>query len=501
MTSDTPKAIVFDLYGTLVELTDRSTYRGIPDLLGVDRRAWMKLIREVLLVRDFEDEALARFIVETLTGEPDAELERQSTEVLQREVDGVVPLQGMESLMHFLKHRGFKLGLVSNLSSPHIRPFEEQPFAELFDAIYYSCREGRAKPDSETYAEICRRLEVEAGDVLFVGDSLRNDVTEPKRFGMRSVRVGSDRPEALRLTSDLGWLRLSGAERFFEPLIELGKGLPTREIHGQVTSLEPVPDKLRGRYNLVSRAVIEQGSLRRTFYCKRFMLEESAYLEELAYRVHKVVGLSSCRACVAKTGDEPFLVVSEAPGARYEGKLRPEVAYELGQHHVFAYVFANADMRPRNAFLATGERPGVTMIDLEHCFFSRALNVEGIDDPFDPAAIDALSTEEIEKRTRRMVLTPRTMTRSRRSYFRVHETPKEMVRTFRQGFLEFYESLKADRQLALGFLSSRLARRPHLAIGTRAYRRAMARIDIEDIGRRIDQDPLEVLDSFCALDD
>ena len=41
----------------------------------------------------------------------------------------------------------------------------------------------------------------------------------------------------------------------------------------------------------------------------------------------------------------------QAPGSRYEGKLRPEVAYELGQHHVFAYVFANADMRPRNAFL------------------------------------------------------------------------------------------------------------------------------------------------------
>lgn len=496
--SSTPEAIVFDLYGTLVESSERSTYRAIPNLLGVDRRVWMQLIRDVLLVRDFDDEGLARYIVETLTGAPDAELERGCTEILQAEVDSVGPLPGMECLMHFLKHRGFKLGLVSNLSSPHIGPFEEQPFAELFDAVYYSCREGRAKPDPETYAEICRRLEVEPRDVLFVGDSLRNDVTEPRRHGMRSVRVGSDRPDALRLTSDLGWLRLSGEERFFEPLIEMGRGLPTREIHGEVTSLEPVPDNLRGRYNLVSRAVIEQGALRRTFYCKRFMLAESAYLEELAYRMHKVVGLSSCRACVAETGDEPFLVVSEAPGSRYEGKLRPEVAYELGQHHVFAYVFANADMRPRNAFLSLGDRPGVTMIDLEHCFFSRALDVEGIDDPFDPAAIDALSAEEVEERTRRMVLTPRTMTRSRRSYFRVRETPADVVETFRQGFLDFYESLKGDRQLALGFLSSRLARKPYLAIGTRAYRRAMARIDIEDIGHRIDQDPLEVLDSFCA---
>ena len=34
----------------------------------------------------------------------------------------------------------------------------------------------------------------------FVGDSVRNDVTEPRRLGMRSIRVGSEREGDLALT-------------------------------------------------------------------------------------------------------------------------------------------------------------------------------------------------------------------------------------------------------------------------------------------------------------
>ena len=49
---------------------------------------------------------------------------------------------------------------------------------------------------------------------------------------------------------------------------------------------------------------------------------------------------------MVKGDGEPFLIVSEAPGARYEGPLRREVAYELGQHHVFAYVFAGFPDHP-----------------------------------------------------------------------------------------------------------------------------------------------------------
>ena len=143
------------------------------------------------------------------------------------------------------------------------------------------------------------------------------------------------------------------------------------------------------------------------------------------------------------------------------------------------------------------------MIDLEHCFFSRALNVEGIDDPFDPAAIDALSVrEEIEERTRRMVLTPRTMTRSRRSYFRVHETPRELVKTFQTRLPRLLRVAQSETvELALGFLSSRLARQApsgdrHTRLPTGDGHGSTSRTS----ARRIDQDPLEVLDSFCALE-
>ena len=101
--------------------------------------------------------------------------------------------------MHFLKHRGFKLGLVSNLSSPHHRAFRAAAVCRaLRRHLLLVPRRTERSPIQRPTRRSVDVSKSSRSDVLFVGDSLRNDVTEPRRkHGMRSVRVGSEKPDAL----------------------------------------------------------------------------------------------------------------------------------------------------------------------------------------------------------------------------------------------------------------------------------------------------------------
>lgn len=74
------RAIVFDLYGTLLELGDRALYREVPRLLGIAKRRWMEVVRSRLLTTSYPDrEAFAGAVCAAL--QPDHD---------RRQVSGVV---------------------------------------------------------------------------------------------------------------------------------------------------------------------------------------------------------------------------------------------------------------------------------------------------------------------------------------------------------------------------------------------------------------------------
>ena len=47
------RALVFDLYGTLIHLDERPFQREIPRLVAAPRREWIEFLRDVLVVRSF----------------------------------------------------------------------------------------------------------------------------------------------------------------------------------------------------------------------------------------------------------------------------------------------------------------------------------------------------------------------------------------------------------------------------------------------------------------
>ncbi len=498
-------AVAFDLYGTLLALDD-PLLRRVPGLLGVPARRWLDLVRRELLTTAFPGtRELAEFACRSLVDDPAPAVIEACAAAVDETLASARLLDGVLALLQFLKRRGFKLGLVSNVSSAHKAPVARFGLDALFDAMLFSCDEGRRKPDPEIYRELCRRLEVEPGRVLMVGDSLANDVLAPAAVGMRSARVGG--PAAggsLNQTADLAWLALDGSEPL-HPLLARGQVLTLGETRAAVNGLRPVSADAQGRYNLVYEVeATDEGTgaasaPARVLYAKRYLAPESAWVEDLAYRVQGFAGLPTCDTWVAD-GAEPFLLVARAPGQKYAGELDPAIAHELGRHFAFGYIFSNADLRPRNAFLARDPegRPVVTMVDLEHCFFNLAIEVASLPDPVDPAAIDALGPSVLRGLVKKRVLTDRTLPRARSEFFDARTAPPEVVRAYGEGFIAAYRTLAASAGAVCDLIRSRIARRPPLIIGTRAYRRAMASIDIEDIRSRLDADPGPVLDRLLG---
>jgi len=493
-------AIIFDLYGTLLEVDEYSIHREIPRLLGVRPRAWLDLIRETLLTTSFPDSAsFSKFICERLAPGHDAELEQRCIEIVEMELESVYPQEGVLSLLSFLKRRGYKLGLLSNLSSTYKQPVFDFKLAEHFDAMSFSCDEGVKKPDPQIYLRLCSKLGVEPSNVLVVGDSLKTDIEAPAKLGMMTLKIGKEAEgvRAIDCVADLGWFLLDKPESL-ESLLRDGLTVPFPRGTHSVEKATPVSDALQGRYNLVYRVATHNGNSRPSeIFCKRFLLPESSYVEEFAYRLHRAIGLPSCDALVVK-GSEPFLAMTSAPGRKYGGEMDPGIAHEIGRHHVFAYLFSNADMRPRNTFLDySREEPRITLVDLEHCFFNLAIDTTGMSDPCRPQAIDELSPDEVRKRTAHKVLSERAMRRARRTFINTEEGDPWSVQAFRRGFLNLFARLQENSDRILGLLEERIYTQPHLIIGTQAYRRAMARVDLDDIRVRLAGDPLAALNSFA----
>ena len=502
-TSPPVEAVLFDLYGTLLVLEDPALLRELPDHLGTSRRRFVDLARRLMVTNHPDRESFVRHVCQELapTG-GDAAL-AACEELLQRELASVRLLPGVRSLLAFLRHRGFRLALLSNLSSAHAEPLARLELEEMFDAVVLSFLEGRAKPHREVYLEACRRLGAPPPRVLSVGNSPVTDVEAPRQLGMRAVRVAAaDRATGPDLAgaAQLGWRSLAGDEPLRE-LLPIGDRLELGDRTVTVRRVVPLPDHRQGRYNLVAEVETEDDDGETSLVGKRYLDPASAWVEAFAFTLQGRMGLPTCVAAVVAEA-EPVLVATRAAGEPFPDAVTPEIAYQVGRHTVFAYVFANADMRPRNAFVDDrGSAPRMTMIDLEHCFLDLALDASELDDPFSPHAIDRLDSERLRASAPRRVLTDRTLRRARSAYFPLKGTPAEVVESYRQGVVDEYVRFKAQADDTCEVIRSRVYTEPYLVVGTRGYRRAMAGLDITGIRQRLDDDPARVADVLCMPDE
>jgi HAD superfamily hydrolase (TIGR01493 family) len=181
--SSAVKAILFDVYGTLVEIgVRRAPFRQLIEIGARQGRQPSDKDAVMLMAQPVGLREAAELLGIRLT---DADRERLESE-LHAELASIAPFADTLPVLHELKKRGFKLGLCSNLALDYAAPvISALPFA--LDAHVWSFDTGAIKPDPVIYAHACRQLSCAPGEILMVGDTVEADVEGPGAFGMQAL--------------------------------------------------------------------------------------------------------------------------------------------------------------------------------------------------------------------------------------------------------------------------------------------------------------------------
>ncbi|HEX5128983.1 MAG TPA: gamma-glutamylcyclotransferase, partial [Usitatibacter sp.] len=171
------RGVIFDLFHTLTAReSEWSSHPATCDLLGVDRRAWDRVLIETSRWRLVGEERDPYTIFRRLVDEAGAGLpEARVREVLAirterfRDCFDNIPRANV-AMLRRLREAGFKLALLSNADVMDIAAYGGSALEGLFDVEIFSCDAGCAKPEPAIYHACLRALGLEAADCIFVGD-------------------------------------------------------------------------------------------------------------------------------------------------------------------------------------------------------------------------------------------------------------------------------------------------------------------------------------------
>ncbi len=197
MTAKKPvRAVIFDLFGTLVELT-RDTHPYLRLCQRVDAR---DRLRECLTT----DAPTLLDFCGHLGVEAPPELPTLQAE-LAADVDSARTFPETSQVLNTLRRRGLRIGLISNLASPYRQVCTNLGLDQCIDKSVFSCDLGIAKPQAPIYQHALQELGVAPEQTLMVGDSLKSDVRGPSACGIQALLL--DRRNKSRDIPSIGSLK------------------------------------------------------------------------------------------------------------------------------------------------------------------------------------------------------------------------------------------------------------------------------------------------------
>ncbi|MXV74614.1 HAD family hydrolase [Candidatus Poribacteria bacterium] len=190
------KAVIFDLYGTLVDNFSSQAYDQVQEQMAKTLDIPYPKFRQVMLETINDKSAGGYHAVE------DNILEicrRLSIKVNTTQIEQVVTLhyEFSESTLVIeskvlealdtLKSDGLLLGLITNCRPPIPSAFSQSSLAQYIDVPIFSCEERVRKPSRRIYQIACERLEVQPQECLYVGDGSGEELTGAAAVSMLPI--------------------------------------------------------------------------------------------------------------------------------------------------------------------------------------------------------------------------------------------------------------------------------------------------------------------------
>ena len=188
-------AVIFDLYGTLLQLPQDS--RPFHQLARRCANADYRSAITAALIQD--NPSLAEFASNISLPPQDDLVALESS--LDDDLRHVQPFADAIPTLNSLNSHGIKTAVISNLATPYKQPFVDHDLNQIVDVTVFSCDCGLMKPNPEIYTYTLRKLGVTASETVMVGDSFRSDVDGPSRAGITGVHLvrngGSSRAQSV----------------------------------------------------------------------------------------------------------------------------------------------------------------------------------------------------------------------------------------------------------------------------------------------------------------
>ncbi len=188
------KAVIFDMFETLVTLFEGKTYFGedIAADVGVDpnlfRKEWHSIENErstgVYTIEQGLEIVLKRL---GAYSEENVRLAADKRKENLEDTFSGVPEESIR-LLEELKKRGIKVGLITNTFSDERDFIKNSKLFPFFDVALISYEQGICKPDLELYNKMTKLLDVEADECLYVGDGGSKELFAAREAGMHPVQ-------------------------------------------------------------------------------------------------------------------------------------------------------------------------------------------------------------------------------------------------------------------------------------------------------------------------
>jgi putative hydrolase of the HAD superfamily len=192
------KAIIFDLFGTLVDSYSVQGYnRYLTEMaaaLELPEENFSKLWRDTIYERGIgifkTTEESIRYICNKLKASVSEEnIEKCNQIRLGNTRKALTPKNGAVDILKRLRRLGYKIGLITNCSADVPLLWKETEFSHLFDVTIFSASVGLKKPDAQIYNLACEQLGVGPNTCLYIGDGDSNELGGASQLGMDAVMI------------------------------------------------------------------------------------------------------------------------------------------------------------------------------------------------------------------------------------------------------------------------------------------------------------------------
>lgn len=176
------KTIVFDLYGTLVEIKESKhffmkLFKSSKDNFGVTISEYLQIVMK----NDLEN------VTRLLTIEFEELYNKNSAELTQ-ELKSVEVYNEVFKVLEELK-KSYQIYLISNLAAPYKKPVYEIGLDKYFEKMIFSCEYGFIKPEKEIFKLVEEFSGSAPNEILMIGDSFQSDVTGAKNMNWKFLHL------------------------------------------------------------------------------------------------------------------------------------------------------------------------------------------------------------------------------------------------------------------------------------------------------------------------